>query len=95
MKPSRSRVAFALRVLVSTVLVTSAVLVPIGTASAADTETPVLNSFSVSDTQVTPGQQVTFSYDATEGAPSLSRLRLGYRDTFFHWNKLSFEGPSH
>ena len=54
----------------------------------ADTATPELISFSVSATQVTPGQKVTFSYVATEGAGALGRLRLGYSS-----GTLNFAGP--
>jgi hypothetical protein len=81
MKLSRPRLAYPFRVLVCAVLAASAVLLPSGTASAADTTTPRLSSFSVSTTQVTPGQQITFSYVATEDSGSLSRLRLGYQDS--------------
>ena len=77
MRVSRPRIFFALRMLVTTVLATSAILVPTGIASAADTETPILTFFSVSDTQVTPGQKVTFSYVATDGADSLKTLQVG------------------
>jgi hypothetical protein len=85
--------ALPLRLLLSTVLATSAILMPTGTASAADTETPVLSSFSVSETQVIPGQQVTFSYAATEGSGSLSRLRLQYIDNSGRAHAFTFDGP--
>jgi len=88
MKRSRSRMSWFLRMVVSAVLATSAVVVPAGIANAADTATPELISFSVSATQVTPGQKVTFSYVATEGAGTLSRLLLGYSN-----GTLTFAGP--
>jgi hypothetical protein len=93
MKLSRVGVACALRALVSTALATSVILVPTGTASAADSETPVLSSFAVSANEVTPGQQITFSYVASDSAGALSRLRLAYLDTTAHIDVLTFDGP--
>jgi Fibronectin type III domain/FG-GAP-like repeat len=93
MTSSRISLACPLRLLVVAVLATAGMLVPAGSASAADTATPVLSSFSVSDTSVSPGQQVTFSYVATEGAGSLSRLRLSYLAALVHSEVLTFEGP--
>jgi FG-GAP-like repeat len=92
MTSSRTSLARPLRLLVVAVLATAGMLVPAGTASAADTATPVLNSFSLSDTSVSPGQQVTFSYVATEGAGSLSRLRFEYSDGI-HRDIFTFAGP--
>jgi len=93
-KRSRSGIFFILKVWISVVLAASAILVPTSMASAADADTPLLSSFSISATDVTPGQQVTFSYVATEGADSLSRLRLHYMDKLGHsYEVLSFVGP--
>jgi FG-GAP-like repeat len=93
MTSSRTSLARPLRLLVVAVLATAGMLVPAGSASAADTVTPVLSSFSVSATQVTPGQQVTFSYVATDDSGSLSRLRLAYLDRLGHSDLLIVEGP--
>jgi hypothetical protein len=93
MKLTRSRISWFLAVMVSTILATSFLVVPAVNAAAADTTTPVLTSFSVSASQVTPGQQVTFSYVATEDAASLARLRIGYKDNSSHSEVLTFEGP--
>jgi hypothetical protein len=92
MNLSRPRFARAFKVLLTTVLATSAILVPTSTASAADTETPVLTSFSVSANEVTTGQQVTFSYVASDSAGELSRLRIEYSN-FGRTNILTFPGP--
>jgi hypothetical protein len=90
---SRPRISRYLAVMASAILATSFLLVPAGSASAADTTTPALTSFSVSATQVTPGQQVTFSYVATDDSGSLSRLRLYYMDGSNHQDLITFEGP--
>jgi hypothetical protein len=93
MRRSRAGTFFILRVWVTGVLAASAILVPSSTASAADVDTPLLSSFSISATEVTPGQPVTFSYVATEAAGSLRSLRLGYSDPSAHIDVLTFDGP--
>jgi hypothetical protein len=93
MELSRSRISWFLAVLVSTILATSFIVVPAGNASAADTATPVLSSFSLSSQLVTPGQQVTFSYVATDDSGSLSQLSLEYADSIGHNNTLTFDSP--
>jgi hypothetical protein len=79
--------------LVSTILATSFILVPDGNASAADTATPVLSSFSLSDTQVAPGAPVTFSYVASDDSGSLGKLQQSYSNHHGHPGTLIFEGP--
>jgi hypothetical protein len=93
MKLTRARISWALAVMVSTILATSFLVVPAVNAATADTTTPVLTSFSVSATQVTPGQQVTFSYVAADDSGSLGRLGLYFVGLSGHQNVIAFEGP--
>jgi hypothetical protein len=93
MKLSRSRITRFLAVMASAILTTSFLLVPAGSASAADTTTPALTSFSVSATQVIPGQQLTFRYVATEASGSLKSLGLSYFDGYRRERTLTFDGP--
>jgi Fibronectin type III domain/FG-GAP-like repeat len=93
MKLARSRTSWFLAVTVNMILATSFLMVPAVNAATADTATPVLGSFSLSATQVTPGQQVNFSYVATDDSGSLGQLSLEYADSIGHKNTLTFDNP--